>query len=103
MRRAGGIAMVLLSALCGAPVGAEDADIAYGEYLATQCVTCHRGDVGTGAIPAIVGLPADYFAHAMRDYRSGARRNEVMRTVSQALGDAEIASLAAYFGSLDPP
>ena len=97
-----------LGLLAAAPAKGEDAslpkgDVAYGEYLASQCVTCHRTDVFSETIPAIVGLPIDYFIQALREYRIGARENEVMRAVSNALGDEEIASLAAYFGSLDPP
>ena len=101
-------AVAALGLLAAAPAYGDDAslpkgDVAYGEYLASQCVTCHRTDVFSETIPAIVGLPVDYFIQALREYRIGARENEVMQAVTTALGDEEIASLAAYFGSLDPP
>ena len=60
------------------------ADLAYGEYLASECVTCHSATVGQGAIPAIAGLPAPYFVNALRDYRAGRRLNPVMQNVARS-------------------
>jgi cytochrome c553 len=76
------------------------ADLAYGEYLASECVICHRATVGQGAIPAIAGLPAPYFVNALRDYRAGRRLNPIMQNVARSLDDEQIAALAAYFASL---
>lgn len=76
------------------------ADLAYGEYLASDCVTCHRAPADEGAIPAIVGLPRPYFVNALRDYRAGRRANPVMQNVARSLDDEQIAALAAYFASL---
>lgn len=82
---------------------APDGDPAYGEYLSTQCVTCHRNPGATdGGIPPIVGLPPAAFVDALRAYKTGERDNQVMRSVTSALGDEEIAALAAYFASLPP-
>jgi cytochrome c len=86
--------------LAAEPRAALADDLAYGEYLAAECVTCHRATVDEGAIPAIVGLPAPYFADALRDYRAGRRLNPVMQNVARALDDEQIAALAAYFASL---
>jgi cytochrome c len=76
------------------------ADLAYGEYLASECITCHRVAVDEGAIPAIVGLPRPYFVNALRDYRAGRRTNPVMQNVARSLNDEQIEALAAYFASL---
>lgn len=76
------------------------ADLAYGEYLAAECVTCHRAAVEEGAIPAIVGLPTRYFVNALRDYRAGRRANPIMQNVARSLDDRGIEALAAYFASL---
>jgi cytochrome c len=78
------------------------ADPAYGAYLASECATCHGAPTGEGAIPAIVGLPRQYFVNALRDYRAGRRTNPVMQNVARSLDDAQIAALAAYFASLKP-
>ena len=99
---AGAIALAL-------PVFADDAgligilaiegDVAYGEYLSTECTACH-GTEG-GRIPPLAGLPAEYFAAALHDYREGHRDNAVMGNVAKSLGDEEIAALAAYFSALE--
>jgi cytochrome c len=85
----------------GAPLlEASAADLAYGEYLASECVTCHRASGDDGAIPAIVGLPTREFVNALRDYRAGRRANPAMQNVARSLDDQQIEALAAYFASL---
>lgn len=75
-------------------------DLAYGEYLAGECVACHR--VGAdGGIPPINSLPAPYFVEALKEYRDGERDHDLMRTVARSLGDTEMKALAAYFEKLD--
>jgi len=76
------------------------ADLAYGEYLASECASCHRAAANDGAIPAIVGLPAQDFVNLLRDYRTGRRSNPVMQNVARSLDNAQIEALAAYFASL---
>lgn len=97
---------VLLLATTGASASGPSApagDPAYGEYLASQCVTCHRRPGATdGSIPPIAGLPQPAFVDALLEYKDGRRDNQVMRNVTSALGIDEIAALAAYFGSLSP-
>lgn len=93
-----GVVPVIL--MLGVPSAVLAADLAYGEYLAAECVTCHRTAVDQGAIPALVGLPTQYFVNALRDYRAGRRANPVMQNVARSLDDEQMAALAAYFASL---
>ncbi|MCI4662034.1 MAG: c-type cytochrome [Neomegalonema sp.] len=72
-------------------------DPEYGEYLASECLTCHQVDGSDKGIPSIVGWPRDDFVIAMQAYKNKHRVHEVMRMVAGALSDEEIASLAAYF------
>jgi len=72
------------------------ADLAYGEYLAGECVACHRAGVDAG-IPPINALPAAYFIEALKQYRDGERDHDLMRTVARSLGEAEMEALAAFF------
>ena len=74
------------------------ADIGYGEYLAGECVTCHRKS-GTG-IPQINGIEAETFVAIMKAYRSKELDNKVMQMMAGRLDDEQIISLAAYFSSL---
>jgi cytochrome c len=79
------------------------ADIAFGEYLAGECVTCHRKDGQDKGIPSITGWPADQFIAVLQSYKLKDRDNQVMRLVTSNLSDAEMAALAAYFETLKKP
>lgn len=74
-------------------------DIAYGEYLGAECVTCHRQSDAAGGIPPVGGLPADYTVRSLVEYRSGIRDSNVMRLMTARLTDEDIAALAAYFST----
>jgi cytochrome c553 len=74
------------------------ADLGYGEYLAGECVTCHRKS-GPG-IPQINGIEAEAFVIIMNAYRSKELDNKVMQMMAGRLDDEQIISLAAYFSSL---
>ena len=73
----------------------------YGEYLSTECTTCHQADGGFDGIPGIVGWPQDEFVIAMHAYKLKKRDHPVMQMMAGRLADDEIAALAAYFGHLE--
>jgi cytochrome c553 len=87
--------------LAGAGTAYASGDRALGEYLSSECVTCHRPS-GTpiGAIPAIRGWPIDQFVAVMSAYKNKQRENDVMQSIAGRLGQEEIEALATYFGSL---
>lgn len=100
--------MKTLFAACAAflsffAVPAAAGDIEYGEYLSSECVTCHRADATDARIPAIHGMDADGLAAIMKLYRAGEMENEAMRTVARRLTDEDIAALAVYFAAQPPP
>lgn len=72
----------------------------YGEYLSSECSTCHRLDAFEGGIPPLGHLPRDYFVIAMKEYRTGQRLNPAMVSVANSLNDEEIEALAAYYDAL---
>ena len=76
---------------------AIDADADYGEYLAGECMTCHSITKPDSNIPSIHGKDAIHLIEALIQYRDKTRDNETMRSVAGALGNEEIAALAAYF------
>ena len=78
----------------------KNADIAYGEYLAGECVTCHRSGAANDGIPNISGMDAEAFVYIIKSYRSKELENKVMQLVAGRLDDEQIASLAVYFASL---
>lgn len=80
--------------------GPEDAGTP--EALAAQCAGCH-GPAGEGVedFPPLAGLNADYLITQLEAYRSGARANPMMNTISESLSDEDIAALAAHYSSLE--
>lgn len=77
-------------------------DKALGEYLSSECVTCHQLSGQFKGIPPIVGWPEANFIEIMKEYRHKKRPNPVMQMIAARLSEEEIASLALYFGSLKP-
>jgi len=73
----------------------------YGEYLSSECTTCHQADGGYDGIPAIIGWPDEDFVIAMHAYKRKIRPHPVMQMMAGRLSDEEIAALAAYFGALE--
>lgn len=78
-----------------------DADVlAYGEYLAGECTTCHRIDGTDNGIPAIIGWPHETFIAVMTSYKQGERENKTMISVARSLDEEQLNALATYFSSL---
>lgn len=77
-------------------------DKALGEYLSSECVTCHQTSGQFKGIPPIVGWPEANFIEIMKEYQHKKRPNPVMQMIAARLSEEEIASLALYFGSLKP-
>jgi cytochrome c len=88
--------------VAGAPQ-APAGDKALGEYLSSECVTCHQVTGRYEGIPPIVGWPDASFIEIMNEYRHKRRDNPVMRTIAGRLSDEDIAALASYFGGLAAP
>jgi cytochrome c553 len=93
-------ALVGLIAFTGSASAAGDR--ALGEYLSSECVTCHQISGRHQGIPPIIGWPEQSFVEIMDEYRSKRRANPVMQTIAGKFTAEEIAALAAYFGSLKP-
>jgi cytochrome c553 len=86
------------------PAPAEADPVQAGKAAAAACAGCH-GETGVSSIPgmpSLVSLDQKYFVAAMRDYRSGKRRNEAMKPFAAALGDATLEKLALYYALQKP-
>lgn len=83
---------------------AQAADLAKGAEKAEQvCAACHGKDGKTPidpSYPILSGQHADFLAQAMRDYKSGARKNAIMGAQASLLSSADIENLSAYYASL---
>lgn len=76
-------------------------DPEYGEYLASECLTCHQSDGGDAGIPSITRWVEEDFVVAMHAYKQKLRPHPVMQMMAGRLSDEEIAALAAYFADLE--
>ena len=88
------------AAAIAAGAGAQAANIEAGRAKAKEvCAACH-GEDGNSQVPdypKLSGQHADYLAKALRDYKSGARKNAIMAAFAGALSKDDIDNLAAYF------
>ena len=82
-------------------IRALEGDPEYGQYLSSECVTCHRRDGGDEGIPSITNWPVEDFLIAMHSYKMKIRSNSVMQIIAGRLSDEEIAGLAVYFESIE--
>jgi len=76
-------------------------DPEYGEYLSSECTTCHQADGADDGIPSIVLWPEEDFVVAMHAYKNKKRAHPVMQMMAGRLNAEEIAALAAYFAALE--
>jgi cytochrome c len=84
------------------PMHADEA-VEYGAYLSGECVTCHRTDASSGAIPVLAGRNSQEILTALAAFKSGERASPVMRDIAARLAEDEMSALAAYFSSLPAP
>ena len=84
---------VSLPALAGDP--------AAGQKKAQPCATCHGPDGNSAAadFPKLAGQHYDYLVKAIKDYKSGARKNPIMAPQVEKLTVRDIEDLAAFYSS----
>ena len=88
-----GVLLASGSALAGDP--------AAGQAKSKACAACHGADGNSGPadFPRLAGQHADYLVKAMKDYKSGARKNAIMAPLAANLSLRDIEDLAEYFSS----
>ncbi|MGQ0545391.1 MAG: c-type cytochrome [Betaproteobacteria bacterium] len=79
-----------------------------GKELVTPkaCVTCHGADGAKPSAPdqpILAGQHYDYLVRALKDYKTGARQNPIMKGFAAQLSPQEIEDLAAWFASQKSP
>jgi cytochrome c553 len=102
------LAIGLLGAAFGLSVSlAARADAGAGHEKAKQvCAACH-GEAGDKPLqpeyPILAGQHRDYLLKALRDYKSGLRKNPVMSGMAQPLSRKEMQDLAEWFSTQQGP
>lgn len=97
--------LIAMLAAAGVALGgsAVAADLAAGKEKAAMCGACHGADGNTPMMPEypkLAGQPADYLEKALKDYKSGKRKNPLMAPMAQGLSKKDMKDVAAYFSSL---
>jgi cytochrome c553 len=86
----------------GAPVIIDP--VQAGKTAATSCTGCH-GEAGVSQIPgtpSLVGQEPQYLVAAMKDYRSGRRKNDTMQAMLATVSDADMNHIALFFALQKP-
>jgi cytochrome c553 len=101
------LSVTFIAACCAVTViGARDGfaagDVTAGRQKALACQTCHGldGQAKIPEAPNLAGQSATYLVKALNDYRSGARKNDMMSIVAPTLKDNDIDDLAAYYSAI---
>ena len=92
------LAMMML----GAASTALAADLKAGEAkVKAVCQACHGADGNSqnADYPKLGGQYPDYLAKALRDYKSGARKNPIMGAFAGTLSAADIENVSAYYAA----
>jgi len=84
-------------------VGAAQAagDVAAGKTRSAACAGCHGANgQGVPPNPKLAGVPEAQQIQALKDYKSGARANPIMKGIATSLSDKDMEDVAAYYSSL---
>lgn len=94
------IASTLLT-LASATAAAAGGDPAAGEAKSEVCASCHgeRGNSPDEQFPRLDGQHESYLYQSLKQYKSGARRNQVMAGMVADLSDQDMRDLAAFYAS----
>ncbi|HEY7943421.1 MAG: c-type cytochrome [Burkholderiales bacterium] len=94
---------LVMAWLAAAALGtASAADLKAGEAKVKEvCQACHGmdGNSQNADYPKVGGQYPDYLAKALRDYKSGARKNPIMGAFAGTLSTADIDNVAAYYAA----
>jgi len=85
--------------------GAAESDpVAAGRATAAGCAGCHgeNGVTQTPGMPSLVGQDPKYLIAAMKAYKSGQRKHDMMKSLVAALGDADFSNVALYYALQKP-
>lgn len=70
-----------------------------GKEKSRTCAACHGadGNSAAGDFPKLAGQHYDYLVNALKDYKSGARKNAIMSPQVANLSPRDFEDLAAFY------
>ena len=85
-----------------AGAAASEQHLAAGKARASACSACHgtNGVSDNPSWPSLAGQQKDYMVAALKAYKAGTRKNELMAGVARGLEDADIEAVATYYSSV---
>lgn len=89
----------------GKSAAADRDPMAAAKAAAATCGGCH-GEDGVSKMPgtpSLVGLDPTYFAAAVKAYKTGQRKNDVMKSMVAAVSDSDVKQIALYYALQKPP
>jgi cytochrome c553 len=92
--------LLILALACFSAQAFAAGDAASGKQKSQTCAACHGpdGNSPTGPdFPRLAGQYYDYLLKALRDYKSGARKNPIMGGQVGSLTSQDMADLAAFY------
>ena len=98
------IIIAVLLGLLSLTVRAEG-DYAAGEKKAKEvCAACHNADGNStnSMYPKLAGQWESYIIQALKEYKSGERKNPIMGPMAAPLTEQEVENAAAYFSQQKP-
>ena len=96
--------VTILAAALASNVALAEGSIAAGKEKSKTCAACHgaTGDSTNPMFPKLAGQYSDYIVQALKEYKSGARTNPIMKGMVGTLSEQDMEDLAAYFSSQKP-
>jgi len=93
--------LAIAAAVALASSTALAADVEAGKKKVQEvCAACHGVDGAqptTPEYPKLAGQYPDYLSKALRDYKSGLRKNPIMAGMAQGLTEKDIENVSLYF------
>jgi cytochrome c553 len=94
----------LAAAVAAKAAPAKPDPVQAGKAAAAACGGCH-GEAGiskTPGMPSLVGLDPNYLVAAMKAYKDGGRKNDMMKTLLAAVPEADMSNIALYYALQKP-
>jgi cytochrome c553 len=87
-----------------AKAAAQKDPVLAGKASAEACAGCHgeNGVSKTPGSPSLAGLDPKYLVAAIKAYKSGQRKQDLMKSLVAGVSDAEAANLALFYGLQKP-
>lgn len=86
------------------PAPARPDPMQAGKAASAGCAGCH-GETGvskTPGMPSLVGLYPKYLVAAMKAYKGGQRKNDVMKSMLSAASDVDLDNIALFYALQKP-